>query len=216
MEYDKKDVGRRIKKIRRDLGFTLEQFGSLIDNSSKSNVSKWESGVSIPNNKRLKLISTLGKISVDELLYGTRNEIIRMAINDSLIEYLDFDDTEEKKKDYEENKERYDKLITGLFEKYTNYGEHILPFDNLYFHVRRMTSKELEAEYIKGARTNRSSLLYLKEVLEQTHIKISEYEHDPLTQEAINNNEISDDVFKFVIKSLIDIKMKLNDELNSK
>lgn len=75
MDYDKRAIGQRIKSIRQKLGLTLEEFGSLIDNSSKSNVSKWENGVSIPNNNRLKLVSTLGKISVDELLYGPETEL---------------------------------------------------------------------------------------------------------------------------------------------
>lgn len=82
MEYDKKAIGYRIRAIRKNLGLTLEQFGSLIDNSSKSNVSKWESGVSIPNNKRLKLISTLGKVSINELLYGSVETMVKNKIDE--------------------------------------------------------------------------------------------------------------------------------------
>lgn len=70
MEKNKRVIGQRIKSIRQSKGMTLEEFGSLIDNSSKSNVSKWETGVSLPNNNRLKLIATLGRITVEELLYG--------------------------------------------------------------------------------------------------------------------------------------------------
>lgn len=69
MKTNTYEVGQRIKNIRKSKGLTLEQFGSVIDNSSKGNVSKWEHGVSVPNNKRLKLIADLGKLYVEELLY---------------------------------------------------------------------------------------------------------------------------------------------------
>lgn len=68
--YDKKSVGERIKSIRINNGKTQEQFGELFS-ASKGNVATWEKGVSLPNKERLKSISELGNITIDELLYGT-------------------------------------------------------------------------------------------------------------------------------------------------
>lgn len=68
--YDKKSVGERIKSIRINNGKTQEQFGELFS-ASKGNVATWEKGLSLPNKERLKLISELGNITIDELLYGT-------------------------------------------------------------------------------------------------------------------------------------------------
>ncbi|MDW4456490.1 helix-turn-helix domain-containing protein [Staphylococcus saprophyticus] len=68
--YDKKSVGERIKRIRINNGKTQEQFGELFS-ASKGNVATWEKGLSLPNKERLKLISELGNITIDELLYGT-------------------------------------------------------------------------------------------------------------------------------------------------
>lgn len=44
MEINKEAVGIRIKQIRLEKGLTLEEFGKLVDNASKSIVSKWERG----------------------------------------------------------------------------------------------------------------------------------------------------------------------------
>lgn len=92
MEINKKVIGQRIKSIRQSKGMTLEEFGSLIDNSSKSNVSKWETGVSIPNNNRLKLIATLGRMTVNELLYGSfENYISNVILENSNEDFIQRD-----------------------------------------------------------------------------------------------------------------------------
>lgn len=44
IEINKEAVGIRIKQIRLEKGLTLEEFGKLVDNASKSIVSKWERG----------------------------------------------------------------------------------------------------------------------------------------------------------------------------
>ena len=69
MKIDKKEVGRRIRQIRTNKGFTLESFGKLFG-ASKSNVQKWENGISLPNKDRLYNISKIAGITVNELLYG--------------------------------------------------------------------------------------------------------------------------------------------------
>ncbi|MDZ4411716.1 helix-turn-helix domain-containing protein [Bacillus cereus] len=76
MDVDKKAVGMRIAEIRRDKGLTLEDFGKLVDNAGKSIVSKWEKGSTIPNNKRIKIISEIGDITIDDLLYGSMENFI--------------------------------------------------------------------------------------------------------------------------------------------
>ena len=69
MKPNKKEVGRRIQAIRFEKGMTLEQFGNLF-NAGKSNVQTWENGNCLPNKKRQLKMAELGKISVNELLYG--------------------------------------------------------------------------------------------------------------------------------------------------
>lgn len=69
-ENKKKLVGYRISRIRDKHNKTLEEFGRIIDNATKSNVSKWEKGEVLPNRKRLKAIAEFDGIHVNELLYG--------------------------------------------------------------------------------------------------------------------------------------------------
>lgn len=72
---EKEALGARIKKIRQNLGMTLEEFGKIISPpANRSLVSAWENGRYVPNNQRLKAIAELADISVDELLHGSVEE----------------------------------------------------------------------------------------------------------------------------------------------
>ena len=74
-DIDKKEVGRRIREIRTNKGFTLESFGKLFG-AGKSNVRTWENGISLPNKDRLYNISKIAGITVNELLYGNnKNDV---------------------------------------------------------------------------------------------------------------------------------------------
>ena len=72
MKPNKKSVGMRIFLIRSEVQLSGESFGGLVDNASKSLVSKWEKGQCLPNTRRIKMISDIGGITVDELLYGKK------------------------------------------------------------------------------------------------------------------------------------------------
>lgn len=77
-----KDIGLRIKKIRKSQNKTLEEFGKLFSPpASKSIVSRWESGKSIPSVERLQKLSQIAKCSIDDILYGTLKENILMLVN---------------------------------------------------------------------------------------------------------------------------------------
>lgn len=79
-------VGLRIARIRDKHNKTLEEFGKLIDDATKSNVSKWEKGDVLPNRKRLKMIADYEGIHVNELLYGDEKtyayDVIMEELND--------------------------------------------------------------------------------------------------------------------------------------
>jgi len=63
-------TGYKIKMIRKELGLTMEEFGERIGKpfASDSIISRWERGVNLPNNERLKRIAEIGEVSVEELL----------------------------------------------------------------------------------------------------------------------------------------------------
>ena len=83
-KYDKAAIGKRINSIRLEKGMTLEEFGNLFG-ADKSNVLKWEKGSSIPSPERLKLISKIGNITIDELLRGSKIEYA-VSLCNSLIQ----------------------------------------------------------------------------------------------------------------------------------
>ncbi|PGR00889.1 transcriptional regulator, partial [Bacillus cereus] len=51
-------------------GMTLEEFGKQILNANKSVVSKWEKGITVPNNERLAKIAEIGNVTIEYLLSG--------------------------------------------------------------------------------------------------------------------------------------------------
>ncbi|MFW3331990.1 helix-turn-helix domain-containing protein [Aerococcus viridans] len=80
MKPDAIEVGTRIKKIRTDLGYSMSQFGELISNSPKTTVNNWERGINLPKEDKLKKIALLGKVTTNELLYGTPEEFLSKII----------------------------------------------------------------------------------------------------------------------------------------
>lgn len=85
------EIGARIKDIRISLGLTMKDFGKKFDPpASDSIVSRWERGVNLPNNERLKRIAELGNVPVLYLLEGkdATDFLVKMnmIINDHMVE----------------------------------------------------------------------------------------------------------------------------------
>jgi len=71
-KIQKKQVGERIKRIRKSRGETQTEFAKKIGATLPA-VSNWETGRNIPNNERLKVIADIANISVADLLYGVND-----------------------------------------------------------------------------------------------------------------------------------------------
>jgi len=70
---DKEAVGQRIKSLRAKKGLTMEKFGELFQPpASKSIVSRWERGKTLPSSERIKKISEIYGISTYYILYGKK------------------------------------------------------------------------------------------------------------------------------------------------
>lgn len=84
MQRNAKEIGYSIKLIRKELGLTMEEFGKKFDpHADKSNVSKWEKGICVPNNHRLKEIAKLGNTTVADLIFDNK-VLIPKAVYDIL------------------------------------------------------------------------------------------------------------------------------------
>lgn len=92
-----KQIGERIKIIRKEKGMTLEEFANLFEPvANKSNVSRWEKGLAYPSNERIKKIAEIGNISVEYLLNGDGN----ISIPKEEYEYLKQIESEFKKRGF--------------------------------------------------------------------------------------------------------------------
>lgn len=74
-----KIVGKRIKTIRRNLGFTMEQFGNELG-TTKAVVNNWEKGRNLPNKANLLLIANIAKVKVETLLSEEEPSLIQLMI----------------------------------------------------------------------------------------------------------------------------------------
>lgn len=70
MKPNKTEVGLRIKGIRKNLGYSMDEFGKIVSESPRSSVNSWEKGVSIPRKEKLEKIAFLGNTTPQQILYG--------------------------------------------------------------------------------------------------------------------------------------------------
>ena len=84
---DKFIVGQRIKELRLKTGLTLDELGNLLG-TSKSIISRWENGISLPSpNKLKKITETLG-VTLEQLFDGTDIISSEVMKNDKNIENI--------------------------------------------------------------------------------------------------------------------------------
>lgn len=199
-DLNKDRIGGRIRAIRKSRGETQTEFAQKIDATLPA-VSNWETGRNIPNNERLKSIAELGEITVDELLYGSKLEIAKKAIDDALGEYLLT--SSEFYHDYMDNKERYNTLINTLYKEYQDVESiAILGFDDSYSILKDQIFTFFEEEFMKGERTRENMLDYFINLLEETMSYMEKYQHDELTQKAVKNGILSE-------KEMLDLQNKV-------
>lgn len=123
METDKIAVGKRIKNIRQENGYSMKEFGIEIgklistDRVKEGIISRWENGISLPNNERLKAIANLGNTTVDALLYGSLNERVGNLLNTA----IDSDNPTYNKK--------LDDLITDYLVKHENLIDIVIGYN---------------------------------------------------------------------------------------
>ncbi len=103
-EEQQQNIASNINSMRNELGKTLEEFGELFD-AGKSNVSKWEKGLSVPNIKRLNEMAYVADVTVYEFI----NESI-FGENMKQKDVITADQAFEYKKQVENIKEFQDQL----------------------------------------------------------------------------------------------------------
>nr|WP_260601314.1 helix-turn-helix domain-containing protein [Staphylococcus epidermidis] len=165
-----------MKKIRKNLGLTMEEFGNKFNSKAhKSIISKWEKGLTKPSNERLKEIADLGKISVNQLLYGDflgelqsiTNEEIRNILNDN---NLDITESELISLTssvsrlivtfYEKGEENFDinlfkKILRHYLQLELDLGNRDLDSLTYFAYQRTINAQELVADYYEDSKAKK-------------------------------------------------------------
>lgn len=70
-------INTRIVNLRKKMGISQAELGSLLGMKSKAAVSNWEVGLSVPDHQTLVKLSELGKVTLDWLLTGKESTFER-------------------------------------------------------------------------------------------------------------------------------------------
>lgn len=194
-------MGQRIRSIRKSKGLSMEEFGKLFDPpASKGVVSNWENNYNKPNNERVKKISEIGNISVEELQYGDERSYINpliiniadkqynLAIEDDQeminyifdsLDYYSYDSDEESL--YSENKKIFDNILLYPFDMDSEGLIQISTLD--LFHtmnkIKELTDERKDAlskEEITDIEHTKDLIL---EILQQAYYDIEGIKTDP-------------------------------------
>ncbi|PKG22725.1 helix-turn-helix domain-containing protein [Niallia nealsonii] len=180
----KKKIGSRIKLIRNELGLTMKEFGQKFDPpASDSIVSRWERGISTPNNERLKKIAELGNIS---MLYLTTGKKVLSDLSD-----------DEKKAAFKTMKESFEKAKNDQEEYIKLEFEHILNSDLDLVETTYLTNVLNFLKY-----SDKDDVMILASIIRMLNSSIEVKTDNSITKEELKdfiNGELKD-IEKFIKK----------------
>lgn len=131
MKPQKEKVAKRIYQIRKNLGYSMEEFGKLLGDIPKSTVNNWEKGISIPKRKTLEKIATVSGRTISWLYFGNMEAYIR--------EYLE-------KRGFEALLKDYPKLPQRLKNEFVNSSSDSWDWKNEYGYPSEEALDEAFAE----------------------------------------------------------------------
>lgn len=175
MEANPLKVGSRIKSIRKNIGLNQTDFAKKI-NATLPAVSNWETGKNIPNNERLKAISNLVNISVDELLHGSAEEIIYSGINNTLIDF--------KKLNIEVPRKDIKEIFNSIKREIDDFPYTYTSPESIY-----ELSQKITVDYLSGNTKNDSGILN-KIIQELNHISEDLLESSYYTVQDTGENKL--------------------------
>lgn len=226
---NKLNTGLRIKQIRSNLGDTLEEFGKRIE-ADKSNILRWEQGKTLPNKQRLKAISILGNISLNELIYGSIDEFLENNFSNLVLEYkypypLSFDFNTYLKKYKLQASETIDiniidEVIRVFYKTLDDYIEHVIVLDYMALQSL-LESSTIEIEAPHGENISLDSYILnsiisknenMKEITDEFELKLKnsniidyfsklQFEHGNVSQESVKYYPIAKELLLTFKKS---------------
>ena len=193
------EVGVRIKQIRKKTGLNQTDFAKLIGATLPA-VSNWETGKNLPNNERLKAISQIGEISVDELLHGNKKLYLSEAIEKELNSAANFLKSEYLLK----YKNTLTKRIILDLEKYNSLQELS------YKEIDAFVKKEVENYALNAFTDTEDMVSSLIDELYHLTSKIKLYTGKVLPFSDMKVDEIDIEIAEKVIEYLDEASKKIN------
>lgn len=193
------EVGVRIKQIRKKTGLNQTDFAKLIGATLPA-VSNWETGKNLPNNERLKAISQIGEISVDELLHGNKKLYLSEAIEKELNSAANFLKSEYLLK----YKNTLTKRIILDLEKYNSLQELS------YKEIDAFVKKEVENYALNAFTDTEDMVLSVIDELYHLTSKIKLYTGKVLPSSDMKVDEIDIEIAEKVIEYLDEASKKIN------
>ncbi|WP_436942086.1 helix-turn-helix domain-containing protein [Staphylococcus xylosus] len=214
------ELAKNIKKIRQSLGMSMEEFGKIFDTvAHKSLVSKWEKGLSQPNNERLKKIAEIGNTTVNEILYGYNKEyqMVMDSVYKNMLKEnekethigkaLRFPDTTKRKELLKNGIERT--LSVPLYQSKLKKPKDILD-SKIHYYI-----EELFLEYyINNFKSNSNVIAYVRNKTSNIYSEITEYQYNDFNLQLPENNLFKDIGIMFTEKEK-GINVNLLRELDS-
>ncbi|MDT1939622.1 MULTISPECIES: helix-turn-helix domain-containing protein [Carnobacterium] len=166
MKPNKKKVGERIRDIRTNLGYSMDEFGRLLGDSPRSSVNNWEKGVSLPKRDKLEKIALLGNMLTDQVLYGKADEYLFDLIKSNLGVELSEGILEAIFESVPPEKRSYDDLmwlaVAKYFIEHGTYGKVVGEFIyNSMLGIPGLYAGSYKNEFIEQAETfNKVEIMY--------------------------------------------------------
>lgn len=206
MDIDKKAIGARIKSIRLEKGLTLHEFGDLIGGADRSIASRWERGVSLPNNARLKEIADLGGISIVELLHGP----LKSYAHDRITELIN------DEKDYELTEETREEIINSavnqsLKNTFANMFYAIGEFSTVDNELSHELTAAIKRKFTKTEFTNNGLLIYSSSELSAIKSGVDKYLDNGVDKDLYNDVQR---VLSHANNEIASLHVKHKDKLN--
>ena len=189
MDNNPKQVGERIRIIRKEKGMTMEEFGKLVGDAKKSAVGNWERGDNFPNNERLKRIAEIGDITVNELLNGSvKNSNVKTYIK-NLITKDEF---------HEENNPIHASALLDTISCFEQSGLSIEDMDVVTVYLNNINFYEKETKYRIHDKQSYIEFLNLRMKTFKDQLKDKEL----------------DELYKTVYKTMIEMDKRTIQQLN--
>lgn len=116
-------IGKRIKKIRTQLGLTQKQMAKILGLSSFVTISRWERGERTPDQEALNRLVKLLNVNLNWLLTGEGEMFVKQEGKDELLDQF-LQELERIRRDYgEEHYQRALKLAKKLLQDIQTFSE---------------------------------------------------------------------------------------------